>query len=147
MASAGWVGGAICSHRDSRHLLRRLPRCRLPEKGRKKGLSVLVKFHPSGAVFECPTVRHLPFCPSTGLSCVILASFVPSQRCFRFWMNNAVDSSRGGFFSCLSRSGELFDPKKYIWLNGRAVWMLAEVRQPLPFALPLNMFRKMTSTL
>ena len=45
-----------------------------------------------------------------------------------FWMDHSVDKEHGGFFSCLDRHGGLFDAdKKYIWLNGRAVWMTSEL--------------------
>jgi N-acylglucosamine 2-epimerase len=44
-----------------------------------------------------------------------------------FWLNHSFDELHGGFLSCVGRSGELYGTDKYTWLNGRAVWMTAEV--------------------
>ncbi|MEZ5352134.1 MAG: AGE family epimerase/isomerase [Bryobacteraceae bacterium] len=44
-----------------------------------------------------------------------------------FWMNHSIDRTHGGFFTCLDRDGSLFDSRKYIWLNGRQVWMLSKL--------------------
>lgn len=44
-----------------------------------------------------------------------------------FWLRTH-DAERGGFLSCVSRDGTLFDAdKKYIWLNGRATYVFAEM--------------------
>ena len=44
-----------------------------------------------------------------------------------FWMKNSVDSTCGGFFTCLDREGKVFDTDKFIWLQGREVWMFASL--------------------
>ena len=44
-----------------------------------------------------------------------------------FWMKHSFDAQHGGFVSCLGRDGAPYDGKKYTWLNGRAVWMTAEM--------------------
>lgn len=42
-----------------------------------------------------------------------------------FWMEHSIDKECGGFFTCLTRTGEVFDTDKFIWLQGREVWMLS----------------------
>lgn len=42
-----------------------------------------------------------------------------------FWLNHSQDTEFGGFFTCLDRQGEVFDTDKFIWLQGRQVWMYA----------------------
>lgn len=44
-----------------------------------------------------------------------------------FWMKHSVDREHGGFFTCLDRDGTLYDDRKYVWLNGRQVWMLSKL--------------------
>lgn len=44
-----------------------------------------------------------------------------------FWMKHSLDREYGGYFNCLDRDGKLFDTKKYIWLQGRQVWMLSRM--------------------
>ena len=47
------------------------------------------------------------------------------ENCLPFWLNNSIDKEFGGYFSCLNRDGSVFDTDKFIWLQGREVWMLA----------------------
>lgn len=42
-----------------------------------------------------------------------------------FWMTNSVDKEKGGFVTCLDRDGRVFDTDKFMWLQGREVWMFA----------------------
>ena len=42
-----------------------------------------------------------------------------------FWLNNSIDRECGGYFTCLERDGSVFDTDKFIWLQGREVWMFA----------------------
>lgn len=42
-----------------------------------------------------------------------------------FWLENSIDKEFGGYFTCLERNGEVYDTDKFIWLQGREVWMLA----------------------
>ncbi|MBY0506220.1 MAG: AGE family epimerase/isomerase [Bryobacteraceae bacterium] len=44
-----------------------------------------------------------------------------------FWMRHSVDQEHGGFFTCLDRDGQIYDRRKYVWLNGRQVWTLAKL--------------------
>ena len=42
-----------------------------------------------------------------------------------FWLNNSLDKEYGGYFTCLERDGSVFDTDKFMWLQGREVWMFA----------------------
>ncbi len=42
-----------------------------------------------------------------------------------FWLNNSIDQDFGGYFTCLTREGKVFDTDKFIWLIGRQVWMFS----------------------
>ncbi len=42
-----------------------------------------------------------------------------------FWLNHSQDDEFGGYFTCLTREGEVFDTDKFIWLQGRQVWMFS----------------------
>jgi N-acylglucosamine 2-epimerase len=44
-----------------------------------------------------------------------------------FWMNHSRDSQYGGYFTCLDRQGNVFDTDKFIWLQGREVWMFSKL--------------------
>ena len=44
-----------------------------------------------------------------------------------FWMKHSIDREHGGYFTCLDRDGTLYDDRKYMWLNGRQVWMLSRL--------------------
>lgn len=41
-----------------------------------------------------------------------------------FWLAHSKDE-QGGYFTCLDRFGHVFDTDKFVWLQGRQVWMLA----------------------
>ena len=47
------------------------------------------------------------------------------ERVMPFWMEKSIDKEFGGYFTCLERDGEVFDTDKFIWLQGREVWMLS----------------------
>ena len=42
-----------------------------------------------------------------------------------FWLQNSQDKEFGGYFTCLDREGKVFDTDKFIWLQGREVWMFS----------------------
>lgn len=42
-----------------------------------------------------------------------------------FWLKNSEDPDYGGYFTCLDRKGNVFDTDKFIWLQGRQVWMFS----------------------
>ncbi len=47
------------------------------------------------------------------------------QSTLPFWFPRAIDAEQGGFLFSRDRDGSLLDTDKAIWLQGRAVWLLA----------------------
>lgn len=44
-----------------------------------------------------------------------------------FWLNNSQDKEFGGYFTCLNRDGSVFDTDKFVWMQGREVWMFSKL--------------------
>ena len=44
-----------------------------------------------------------------------------------FWLNRSPDYEYGGYFTCLDRTGEVYDTDKFMWLQGREVWVLSKM--------------------
>lgn len=44
-----------------------------------------------------------------------------------FWLKHSPDHEYGGYFTCLDTEGRVYDTRKYVWLNGRQVWMLSRL--------------------
>jgi N-acylglucosamine 2-epimerase len=42
-----------------------------------------------------------------------------------FWLDKSQDKEYGGYFTCLDRQGNVFDTDKFVWLQGREVWMFS----------------------
>ncbi len=42
-----------------------------------------------------------------------------------FWLNKSQDHDFGGYFTCLDQAGNVFDTDKFIWLQGREVWLFS----------------------
>lgn len=42
-----------------------------------------------------------------------------------FWLDKSQDIENGGYFTCLDRKGNVYDTDKFVWLQGRQVWMFA----------------------
>ncbi len=42
-----------------------------------------------------------------------------------FWLEHSQDHELGGYFTCLDREGKVFDTDKFVWLQGREVWMFS----------------------
>lgn len=42
-----------------------------------------------------------------------------------FWLTHSQDLAYGGYFTCLDRQGNIYDTDKFIWLQGRQVWMFS----------------------
>ncbi|KAL4622602.1 N-acylglucosamine 2-epimerase [Arapaima gigas] len=40
-----------------------------------------------------------------------------------FWLKHSHDKLYSGFFTCLDQDGKVYDELKYVWLQGRQVWM------------------------
>lgn len=48
-----------------------------------------------------------------------------------FWLTNSQDKEFGGYFTCLERDGSVFDTDKFIWMQGREVWMMSRLYNTL----------------
>lgn len=44
-----------------------------------------------------------------------------------FWEKNSIDKKNGGFFTCLDRTGKVYDTDKFVWLQGRQVWCFSHM--------------------
>jgi N-acylglucosamine 2-epimerase len=44
-----------------------------------------------------------------------------------FWLNNSIDTVHGGYFTCLDQNGKVYDDNKYLWLQGRSVFMFSRL--------------------
>jgi len=53
------------------------------------------------------------------------------DRVIPFWLRHSLDREHGGYFTCLTREGAIYDSRKYIWLQGRAVWMFSKLYNEL----------------
>ena len=42
-----------------------------------------------------------------------------------FWLDKSQDKEYGGYYTCLDRAGNVFDTDKFVWLQGREVWMFS----------------------
>ena len=42
-----------------------------------------------------------------------------------FWEKHSLDTECGGYFTCLNRDGTVYDTDKFMWLQGRQVWMFS----------------------
>lgn len=42
-----------------------------------------------------------------------------------FWLEKSQDRECGGYFTCLDRKGDVYDTDKFIWLQGREVWLFS----------------------
>ncbi|MDP4224584.1 MAG: AGE family epimerase/isomerase [Bacteroidota bacterium] len=42
-----------------------------------------------------------------------------------FWLSKSQDMEFGGYFTCLDRQGNVFDTDKFVWLQGREVWLFS----------------------
>jgi N-acylglucosamine 2-epimerase len=51
----------------------------------------------------------------------LLESVIP------FWERHSLDRVYGGQLHCLTRDGKVFDSRKYVWMQGRAVWMFSRL--------------------
>ncbi|MBQ9284693.1 MAG: AGE family epimerase/isomerase [Bacteroidaceae bacterium] len=49
------------------------------------------------------------------------------DRVVPFWLTKSQDLDFGGYFTCLDRDGSVYDTDKFIWLQGREVWMFAKL--------------------
>jgi N-acylglucosamine 2-epimerase len=48
-----------------------------------------------------------------------------------FWQSRTLDKEQGGYFTCFDRQGNLTDTDKYIWMQGRQLWMFSAIYNQL----------------
>jgi len=48
------------------------------------------------------------------------------ERVIPFWESYSPDYQNGGYFNCLDQDGTIYDTTKYIWLQGRQVWLFSK---------------------
>ncbi|XP_055964690.1 N-acylglucosamine 2-epimerase [Sorex fumeus] len=53
------------------------------------------------------------------------------DRVMAFWTQFSHDKEHGGFFSCLGRTGQVYDDIKYVWMQGRQVWTYCRLYRTL----------------
>ncbi|WP_200977851.1 AGE family epimerase/isomerase [Echinicola sp. 20G] len=46
-----------------------------------------------------------------------------------FWEKYSPDQTYGGYYTCLDRTGKVYDTDKFVWLQGRQAWMFALLYQ------------------
>jgi len=44
-----------------------------------------------------------------------------------FWLEKSQDHEHGGYYTCLTREGNVFDTDKFIWLQSRQVWFFSYI--------------------
>jgi len=44
-----------------------------------------------------------------------------------FWIKHSLDNTHGGYFTCLDRSGKIYDTDKFSWLQARQIYMFARL--------------------
>ncbi|MFA6837584.1 MAG: AGE family epimerase/isomerase [Dysgonamonadaceae bacterium] len=47
------------------------------------------------------------------------------EKVLPFWLQKSQDKEFGGYFTCLDRKGNVFDTDKFMWLQGREVWLFS----------------------
>lgn len=53
------------------------------------------------------------------------------EQVIPFWLRHSLDRQHGGYFTCLDRDGSVYDTRKYLWLQGRAVWTFSRLYREL----------------
>ncbi len=48
-----------------------------------------------------------------------------TENVIPFWLDKSQDTECGGYFTCLDRQGNVYDTDKFIWLQGRQVWLFS----------------------
>lgn len=49
------------------------------------------------------------------------------QNILPFWLNHSRDEVNGGYFTCLDRTGAVYNTDKFVWLQGRQVWCFSHM--------------------
>ncbi len=43
-----------------------------------------------------------------------------------FWLDNSIDYTNGGIYTCLDREGNIYGTDKSVWFQGRALWVFSK---------------------
>jgi N-acylglucosamine 2-epimerase len=54
-----------------------------------------------------------------------------------FWETHSIDREQGGYYTCLDRSGNVYDTDKFIWLQNRQVWTFSMLCNQLKVETPI----------
>ncbi|WP_411029823.1 AGE family epimerase/isomerase [Spongiimicrobium sp. 3-5] len=57
-----------------------------------------------------------------------------------FWEQYSVDQKYGGYFTCITNKGVVYDTDKFMWLQARQIWMFATLYQKVK---PNDAWKKM----
>ena len=49
-----------------------------------------------------------------------------TENVLPFWLRTAIDTEKGGIFTCLDREGKVYGEEKSVWFQGRALWVFAK---------------------
>ncbi|NAS11533.1 AGE family epimerase/isomerase [Poritiphilus flavus] len=49
------------------------------------------------------------------------------EQIIPFWEAHSLDMDYGGYFSCLTPGGEVYDTDKFLWLQARQLWMFGKL--------------------
>src|SRR5690554_6196950 len=67
-------------------------------------------------IHNCPQMATDLQIYSTTYETALLRDIIP------FWEKYSPDREYGGYFTCLDRTGNVFDTDKFLWLQGRQAW-------------------------
>ncbi|XP_026909110.1 N-acylglucosamine 2-epimerase [Acinonyx jubatus] len=99
-------------------------RVRQPSGGARSGDGVVMKGSRDGGDMEKEQERE-------GLQAWKERVGQELDRVVAFWVEHSHDQEHGGFFTCLGRDGQVYDDLKYVWLQGRQVWMYCRLYRKL----------------
>ena len=102
-------------------------------KGRSSCCSKLPP--PVGATPLPPEATYLQCKVTTIIHFLPLRVYFYESNSLPFWLEHSQDKEYGGYFSCLDRDGSVYDTDKFIWLQGREVWMLAMLYNNVDLAI------------
>lgn len=54
-----------------------------------------------------------------------------NENVLPFWQKHSIDKDHGGYFTCLTRNGDVFDTDKFIWLQARQVYTFSKMYNDL----------------
>lgn len=49
------------------------------------------------------------------------------ETCSAFWLQNGIDHTHGGIYTCLDRAGKVYSTDKAVWMQGRSAWTFSKL--------------------